>query len=234
MPDPLTFPPLLWGEEALSDAFDHAVMKATLGCDAGLVTYKIGLSRVEAAMVFAPEVPIDAAMVMLPLCATGFQNALGALAPPEVAVHLEWSGGIRLNGASCGRFRVKAAETTGDAPPAWLVVGFELPLRADFEDTGHTPDQTALYEEGCADVAPDALVEAWARHTLSWIARWEESGGRAIHAEWRGLAHGVGEPAERGQLSGTFLGVDENFGMLLRDDTGTHLVPLTDLLEANA
>jgi len=29
------------------------------------------------------------------------------------------------------------------------------------------------------------------------------------------------------------LGVDEDFGMLLRDDTTTHLVPLTRLLETD-
>ncbi|MDP2738655.1 MAG: P-loop NTPase [Pseudorhodobacter sp.] len=36
------------------------------------------------------------------VCAVGAQNALGALAPPESAVHLDWTGGIRLNGGHCG------------------------------------------------------------------------------------------------------------------------------------
>ena len=85
MSDPasLTFPPLMWGEAASDSAFEHAVMKATLGRDAGLVAYKLGADVVEGALVFAPEVPLSRAMVMLPLCGVGFQTALGALAPPE-------------------------------------------------------------------------------------------------------------------------------------------------------
>jgi BirA family biotin operon repressor/biotin-[acetyl-CoA-carboxylase] ligase len=37
---------------------------------------------------------------------------------------------------------------------------------------GQTPISTSLYVEGCADVEPPTLVEAWSRHTLNWITRW--------------------------------------------------------------
>lgn len=227
----LTFPPLMWGEEADNDAMGHAARRAALGCDAGLVAYVLGSSRIEAAMVFAPEVPLAKAMTMLPLCGIGFQNAMGALAPPEVAVHLEWGGGLRVNGASCGQFRAISAGTEPDIVPDWLVVGVTLPLLPDSDEMGETPDQTALYAEGCADIDPPELIEAWARHTLNWITRWEDEGSRILHNEWRGLAHGVGEPASFGDLSGTFLGVDEDFGMLLRSEDTTHLIPLTELLK---
>ena len=228
---PLTFPPLMWGEPANDTALEHAARRAALSCDAGLVAYILGPERAEAALVFAPEVPLAQAMAMLPLCGVGFQNALGALAPPEVAVHLEWDGGIRINGASCGTFGVLSSTTDPATIPDWLVVGWRLPLFPNTPDMGATPDRTTLYAEGCADVAPPTLVEAWARHTLNWITRWEDEGVRPLHAEWRGLGHGIGEPAASGDLSGTFLGVDEDFGMLLRDDTTTHLIPLTALLE---
>lgn len=231
MTEDLTFPPLMWGEAATEDAFGHAARRAALGCDAGLISYVLGATHVEAALVFAPEVTLAEAMPMLPLCGVGFQNALGALAPPEVAVHLGWDGEIRINGAACGGFRVMASDTNPDAVPDWLVVGWTLPLMPPSDDMGHTPDETALYAEGCADVTPPALVESWARHSLHWISRWQDEGTRPLHAEWRGLAHGMGEQTTRGDLSGTFLGVDENFGMLLRDNETTHLIPLTDLLK---
>ena len=32
-------------------------------------------------------------------------------------------------------------------------------------------------------------------------------------------------------MTGDFTGIDENFGLLLKTDTTTHLIPLTDLLE---
>ncbi|MGX9356129.1 DUF4444 domain-containing protein [Roseobacteraceae bacterium S113] len=228
----LMFPPLMSGEAVAEDALGHAVRRAVLGCDAGLVTYLLGADHIEAALVFAPEVPLNKAMTMLPLCGVGFQNALGALAPPEVAVHLEWDGGIQVNGASCGRLAARADTSDLTAQPEWLVVGFTLPLMPPREHMGEIPNETALYAEGCADVQPPQLVEAWARHTLHWINKWEDEGPRALHAEWRGLAHGVGEDVTRGALSGTYLGVDEDFGMLLRDSAGeTHLIPLATLLE---
>ena len=231
MSEPLTFPPLMWGEAATDSALGHAARKAALGCDAGLVSYLLLADRVEAALVFAPEVPLAEAMTMLPLCGVGFQNALGALAPPEVAVHLSWDGTIRVNGAICGGLRVLSATHDPAEVPDWLVVGWTLPLLPADVETGNTPDQTALFVEGCADVSPPTLVEAWARHTLNWIARWESDGSRPLASEWRGLAHGIGEETTQNGLKGTFLGVDEAFGMLLRDDDTTHLIPLTTLLE---
>lgn len=231
MSDTLTFPPLMWGEAATDEALGHASRRAALGCDAGLVSYILAADRVEAALVFAPEVPLSQAMTMLPLCGVGLQNAIGALAPPEVAVHLEWDGGIRINGASCGQLKVLSATAEPEVIPDWLVVGWTIPLIPSHEDTGMTPDQTTLYAEGCAEIAPPMLVESWARHTLNWITKWEDAGPRALAAEWRGLAHGIGEDMSQSGQSGTFLGVDEKFGMLLRDKTTTHLIPLTDLLE---
>lgn len=229
--DELHFPPLMSGERCRGDAFVTATQKAVLGCDAGLVCYDLE-QRFEAAIVFAPEVPLARAMAMLPLCGVGFQNALGALGPPELAVHLEWAGGIRVNGAACGRLRAAASPDVPEAVPDWLVIGVEVPLWPEDDDPGRAPDRTALYAEGCAEVAAPRLLEAWARHVLNWTTRWESDGPRALHAEWRGLAHGLGERIAQGGHSGTFLGVDEDFGMLLRDDRGeTRLIPLTTLLE---
>jgi biotin-(acetyl-CoA carboxylase) ligase len=228
----VTFPPLMWGEAAGESAFDHAVMKATLGCDAGLIAYRLGTDALDAALVFAPEVPLRTAMAMLPLCGVGLQNALGALAPPEVAVHLDWTGGIHVNGARCGAFRAMASDMDPEAIPDWLVVGFTLPLVPASQDTGLMVDDTALFAEGCADVSPARLLEAWARHTLNWLSRWEEDGSASLHSEWRGLARSIGEEVQHHTLAGTFLGIDDEFGMLLRDEETTHLIPLTTVLEA--
>ncbi|SFM35472.1 biotin/lipoate--protein ligase family protein [Shimia aestuarii] len=227
------FPPLMSGHQVTGDEdpFLTACMKAAAGCDSGLIVYNLAPDTLLAALVFAPEVPLADAMTMLPVCAVGFQNALGALAPPEVAVHLEWGGGLRVNGASCGRMRAAASTSTPTEIPDWLVVGFELPLWPASADMGNTPDQTALYAEGCADVEAPLLIESWARHTLNWVNRWEEEGTKPLHAEWRGLAHGLGEETAQGDVVGVFVGVDEQFGMLLRDENTTHLFPLNTLLE---
>lgn len=226
----LVFPPLLWGEPASGDALPHATRRAVLGCDAGLVTYLLGPLDVQAALVFAPELPLRTSMAMLPLCGVSFQKALGALAPPEVAVHLEWNGSIRVNGASCGTLCVTAPLTDPDAVPDWMVVGWTVPLLPAPDAPTTRRDQTVLYEEGCTDVSNAALVESWARHTQCLITRWEDAGAQAIHTEWRRLVYGIGEHTRQSGLSGTFLGVDEHFGMFLRDNDTTHHIPLTYVL----
>ncbi len=225
----LVFPPLLSGHpvQGGEDPFERAQAMAALGCDSGTVVFNIQADLLRAAIVFAPEVPLSDAMAMLPLCAVGFQNALGALAPPEVAVHLGWEGTICVNGARCGRLRVAASASDPDQVPDWLIVGWELVLLQTAEAPGETPDVTALYDEGCADVSPTQLVESWSRHMLTWLNRWHEDGNAPLHAEWMGLLRGVGEPLPD---HGVFLGTDERFGMLIRDGAETHLRPLTKLL----
>ena len=228
-----TFPPLFAGEELTgrADPFERAKAQAIAGCDPGTIIYNLSSEALRAAIVFGPEVPLEDAMAMLPACGVGFQNALGSLAPPEVAVHLEWDGNIRVNGARCGYLKAGASTQESGTEPDWLLIGLHLDLLPAGDSPGDNPDRTALYEEGCADVEAQALLEAWVRHTLYWINRWSDEGPRPLHAAWRELAHDLGEPVGFCGVAGTFVGVDEQFGALLRDGEKTHLVHLSQLLE---
>ena len=176
------------------------------------------------------DIPVSEGTIMLQVCGVGFQTAFGALAPPEVGVHLEWNGTIRVNGGKCGGLKMAASTRDPAAEPDWLVVGLELLLWPQTEDTGETPDETALYEEGCADIEAPQLLEAWVRHTLVWINRWSDEGPRPVHNEWKPLAYGMNEEISQGGHTGTFMGVDEHFGMILKSGETTTLLPLTDLL----
>ena len=226
------FPPLMQGLAVAGlDPFDKARAEAMRGCEAGLVLYDLAPNWLRAALVLTPEVPLGRAMAMLPVAELGMQNALGALAPPEVAVHLEWGGALRVNGARCGGFRADASGRDPGQVPDWLIVGFDLPLWPESADTGHTPDETALYAEGCADIAAPDLLESWARHTLNWINRWEDEGVEPLHREWRGLLHALGEETELAGQRGVFVGIDEDLGALVRTGGATRLLPLTQLLE---
>lgn len=229
MSAPLTFPPLLAGVAVCgpADPMARACALARSGCDAGSVVYNLQADMVRAAIVFAPEVPLDEALIMLPLCGVAFQNALGALAPPEVAVQLDWAGPVLVNAGRCGQLQMVASTDDPATVPDWLVVGLEVPLLATGQP-GDSPDTTVLNEEGCGDVDAGTLVESWARHVLTWLHRWEEEGNAPLHAAWSGLVAGVGAPVD----GGVFLGTDENFGMLVRAPEGaTSLRPLRSLLE---
>lgn len=225
-------PPLLRADRlhGRTAPLERACAMAVAGTEAGIVPFNISDEALRAAILFAPEVCLEDAMAMLPACGLGFQNALGSLAPPEVAVHLEWTGEIRVNGARCGMLTVAASNTDAEEEPDWLAVGLDVTLSYPQDSPGDNPHYTALMEEGCAEVDPTLLLEAWARHTLYWINRWLDEGVAPLHAEWRSLAYNIGEEVELQGISGVFLGIDERFGALVRSGEETTLIPLSKLL----
>lgn len=226
------FPPLLRGEEAATgqDPFAKAVAAAALGTDAGLIVWARGSDRLDAAMVLAPEVPLDRAMGAVLALANGLADAIGALGPPEVAVHFDWPGTLRVNGAVCGRMRAASSTDDPERIPDWLVIGVEVAyLPPDRSDGGERPEVTSLIEEGCGDLTPLRLLESWSRHCLVWLNTLLDRGMAPVHAAWCGRAWKMGEPLADG--NGTFMGLDENGGMLVRDGETTRLRPLTDMLE---
>ncbi|SLN72726.1 hypothetical protein ROJ8625_03873 [Roseivivax jejudonensis] len=225
------FPPLLDGRAVAGDPFAAARDAARVGADPGLVLFDPSAEDMDVALLLAPEVPLEEAAAMLPLAGVALQNALGALGPSELPVHLDWDGTVRVNGGRCGRVRAAIPATRPGAVPDWLVIGAALRVRPRSDDGGATPEDTALHAEGCGDIAPLDLVETWARHALLWIHRWEEEGIAPLHRDWTALAHGLGGPIRAGGHEGTFLGLDERLGCLVKTGSGTRLVPLTTLLE---
>jgi len=226
----VNLPPLFSAQDADGgDPFQIAIAAAVSGCDAGLVVYDLSADTLRAAIVFAPDVPLTQAVAMLPVCGVGFQNALGSIGPPEVAVHLGWEGAIYVNGGACGALRMASADPH-EGMADWLVIDLTLSLWPTNDETGLTPDMTALYAEGCAEVNAAELLEAWVRHTLVGINALTESGTKQLHRDWVGLAHGLtGEVTAAGK-TGTFIGVDETMGLLLKIAGQTTLIPLTENL----
>ena len=234
--DAPSLPPLLSGEPA--DApLATAVARAREGTDAGLVTYRMTEAHLSAALVLAPEAPLEDAMAMLLVAGNGFADAFGALAPSEIACQFDWPGGIRINGARCGALRAAASTRDPQAEPDWLVIALDLPFRGDTRSTepGERPDETTLWEEGCAEIDPARMLESWSRHTLVWIHEWLDAGIGRIHRDWIGRAWALGKQMTLcvgGEtLSGTFTGLDERGGLLLKDASGVRLVPLSAMLE---
>jgi len=97
---------------------------------------------------------------------------------------------------------------------------------AAHSEPGQNPNETALMEEGCADVTAHALIESWSRHMLYWINRFEDEGFAPIHKNWCGKCEEIGTNTNEG----TFLGLDDKGGMILRDGDTTIVRPLTELL----
>lgn len=228
--DRLQLPPLFDGRPA-SDPYREARRRAATGADAGLLLHDGG-DAARAALVLIPEVPLAEAAAMLPAGQLGLHDALGAVGPPELPLHLEWEGHLRVNGARCGHVSLAADTEEPGAVPNWLVLAIDVPFRWAETDPGTRPDTTVLHEEGCGDLSPAMLTEAWARHVLHWINRWEEDGAAPLHAEWERLSHEKGRTLTLRGRTGTFLGIDERMGALIRG-SDTALIPLTELVEAS-
>jgi BirA family transcriptional regulator, biotin operon repressor / biotin---[acetyl-CoA-carboxylase] ligase len=225
------FPPLFQGRALADDPWEAAIAAARAGCDAGLLLYRPSWQSVDAALVLAPDVPLAEAAGMLLIAGNGFADAFGALAPSEIAFHLDWPAGFRVEGARCGGLRAAATRCADGEIPDWLTLGITVPVRRETAfEPGERPDETDLYAEG-VHLPADDLLGAWARHTLSWIARWEDDGLAPVHRDWLGRAWGLGKPCTVQGRSGVFQGLDERGGILLKSDDGTTLVPLTAILE---
>jgi biotin-(acetyl-CoA carboxylase) ligase len=227
-----SFPPLLSGEVVPNnmDPFEKAVSRAIAGVDSGTVFYSEAGDVLRAALVLAPETKLEEAIQAVYVAQVGLAESLGALAPPEVAVHFKWPDLIKVNGAVCGKVRFAAEKSDPGSEPAWLVVGIEVPFIPRGDDPGATPDETCLVEEGCQDVSPMALLESWSKHTLLWLTYFLDEGFERVHKEWRPRCDTLGETVDTPK-PGVFVGLDEKGRMLLRDGPMTETISLIQFAE---
>lgn len=228
----LEFPPLLTGIAVPGDPVAAALGLVREEVEPGSVFYAVDEATLRTAIVLAPEEPLGDAIRVSFAALLGANDAIGALGPPEVAVHLEWPDRLRVNGAHCGKMVAHASTGDPSEEPDWLVLGLEIAVAGDSPaDPGLTPDRTTLHAEGCGDITVPDLVEAWARHMMNWLHIYLTDGFAPLHEEWRAKAHRLGETVERPEL-GTFIGLDERGGMLLKSGSETSLIPLTRILTA--
>ncbi|MBE0486365.1 biotin/lipoate--protein ligase family protein [Marinobacter sp.] len=226
------FPPLLSGEVVSrhTDPFDKAVSSAIAGVDSGTIFYSETGDTLRAALVLAPETPLDEAIQVVYVAQIGLAESLGALAPPEVPVFFQWPDRIKVNGALCGGVRFAADVSDPKAHPNWLVIGIHVPFRSAGNEPGVNPDETCLQEEGCADITPMALLESWSKHTLLWLTYFMDDGFKRIHNDWRPRCDTLGKEIEYPR-PGLFVGLDDKGRMLLRQDVMTETLSLIEFAE---
>ncbi len=226
------FPPLLSGRVVPknTDPFDKAVSQAIAGVDSGTIFYSEAGDTLRAALVLAPETPLEEAIQAVYVAQIGLAESLGALAPPEVPVFFQWPNRIKVNGAVCGGVRYAADVSDPKAPPSWLVIGIDVPFIPVSDEPGNNPNETCLLEEGCSEVEPMALLESWAKHTLLWLTYFMDSGFERVHNEWRPRCDTLGKMIDQPR-PGVFVGLDEKGRMLLRQDVMTETVSLIEFAE---
>ena len=171
-------PPLFTAASVARDAFGAARGLASGGGEAGTLVVAEDREMLDLAVVLEPDRPAADCFAALPIAMLALADALAAVGPPLKPVGFIWPHRLVLDGAEVGRARLALPKPSDEPVPAWLVVGLELRLRftAGAEEPGRTPERTALAEEGFGEVTPAAIVEAFARHLLHWVHRWQEEG----------------------------------------------------------
>jgi len=228
------FPPLLEARpvKAPRRPFAEACRLVRAGeLGAGDLLWSRNTARAELAVVLEPEVALERALQMGPLMMVALGDCLGALAPPKVAIHYRWPGGILLNGALAGAVRLAAPGAALAEVPRWLVAGAELDIAAPRKERTEW-SRTSLEEEAGRGLTRTDILQSLSAHFLTWLNIWQEEGFRPVHDQWLFRAEGREAPARfargREEIEGRVVGLDEGAGLLL--ETGAGRVQSLDLL----
>ena len=220
------------------DPFERGLQLAAEGAEAGTVLWSIGQERCQAAVVLAPEHPLEDSLPIVLVAMLGLGDALGALLPPVVALTFAWPDRIEVNGGVVGGVRMTSARTEKPSDvPDWIVVGYGLAAqsRADDDEPGHRPGRTTLADEGC-EIACIDLIEHFGRHFLSWINRWQEDGVPPVRQAWlsraTGLSSSIAVGAGPHRKQGIFTGLTDTGSIRLMRNGITQTVSLEEAMKA--
>lgn len=218
------------------DPFERARQLAAEGAEAGTVLWSTGENRCQAAVVLAPEYPLEDSLPVVLVAMLGLGDALGALLPPVVALTFGWPDRIEINGGVVGGVRLASARTGNPADiPDWLVVGYGLAAQSTGSEPGHRAGRTTLADEGC-EVAGIDLVEQFSRHFLAWINRWQEDGVAPVRQAWLSRAAGLTGSIEVAsgphRRQGIFTGLTDTGSIRLMRNGITQTVSLEEAMKA--
>jgi hypothetical protein len=211
----LTLPPLFSGAilRPDEDAFAHALRAAADGPGALFVGERRGMFEIAVAL--APEEPLRSARRAVYPGMLALAQAVGANAPSEMPLAIDWPDTLVYDGARLGGGRLAWPDGCAeDETPRWMVFGVSLiASKAAAGDPGLTPGSTSLEDEGFVFEGRFALVESFARHLMKAFEIWDEDGFEAVAARCLGyLAGGPGE-ARRIDRNGDGLGGERRFAL---------------------
>lgn len=165
----------------VGDAFVHAqAVAAEEG--AGTLVHVGRFDLAEFAVVLEPEEPLRLARRSFYAGMVALVDALIAYAPPEKPVTVAWPGAVHVDSGLIGGGRLAwPAGADEDAPPDWLVFGATIRTVAmGEEEPGLLPLSSALDQEGFDELTAGRLVESFARHLMTAIDGWQESGFASV------------------------------------------------------
>ena len=212
--DPPLLPPILTPIPVVKnvDVFAKAIAVAGKS-ETGTVLYSENPEYVEVAIILSPEVPKIKCNQMLYIMMVASGDAIGALAPPEVAVTYAFPGFIFLNRGEAGLVKIEVAPSNDDQSiPDWMVVGLKLRLNNNIEINENEihEDITSLADEGGGYVSRTRAIESLSRHFLAWISQWEDEGFKPVTEVWNKRREETKVITLKNDQQVSWVGLDEN------------------------
>ena len=224
--DPPLLPPILTPIPVVKDLDVFAKAIAVAGkSETGTVLYSENPEYVEVAIILSPEVPKIKCNQMLYILMVAAGDAIGALAPPEVAVTYAFPGFIFLNRGEAGFVKIEVAPSTDDKSiPDWMVVGLKLRLNNNIEISEHeiNADITSLADEGGGYVSRTRAIESLSRHFLAWVSQWEDEGFKPVSEAWNNRREETKLISLKNGQEVSWVGLDEN-GLAIVKSNGKEL-----------
>ena len=210
--------------------------RADAGADPGTILCAAREDVLDCAVVLHPEVPLGQAKLALFVGALGLGAGLGVVAPPMLEVTYHWPNRIDAIMGSFAEIDLILPEVAGpESVPDWMAVRVTAvigPLPVDGMRQGFP--RTSLRDDGCVDLTVDELLEAFSRHFLTWINRWQDDGFEPVRALWLRHAADQGETIEievgGKQVSGVFQGIDDDGALVLGQGGSTRRIALDAVL----
>ncbi len=216
------------------DLGSEARRMAVEGADDGTLLWVARDDKLDCAVILHPDEPLERTVLVAYVAMLGLNDGLGVVVPPMTEVTFSWPNRIEANGAGAGAIGIDVPNGAAlGSVPDWLVVTATVAV-APPVGAALDKDVTTLREEGCSDVTPADILEAFGRHFLTWVNRWQDDGFEPIRARWlhHAPAHGKAIDIDVGgeKVAGTFVGIDDDGSLILDAQGASRRVDLGDAL----
>lgn len=168
-------------------------------------------------LVVRPDCPLSTAAQFSFVAAVALGDAIGSVASPLIEVTYKWPNDVLLNGRKAAGILLES-KAGANQKLEWLVIGVGANI-SSFPSETRLP-ATSLHFEGCPpSVSAVDLLEAFARHMMSWINIWLDDGFAPVRQAWLRHAQGLKEQIEvrlpQETLLGTFTDLDPSGTLVL-------------------
>lgn len=185
-----------------------------------------------ASLILRPKVPVAVAAQLSFAATLAVGEACLELAP-EATIAFKWPNDVLLEERKVAGILLESqAKPNGGLD--WLILGIGINL-ATYPVNAAYP-ATALSATG-ADIAPDAMLTAFAPRLEHWYERWRSGEGfTMIRHAWLERAQGLGQEIRvrlpKDELHGIFAGLDADGALLLETKTARRRVEAGEVFPA--